>query len=161
LNYQGMFVGWAILSPLSKQFGWAPGPVGDMGNGARGWILWVSLGILCTDSFVSLLPVIFDYAKSLLSRKRDEELTASKDHEAETPDRLVPNSWVISGIIASIITGTILVSLVFGKEHIQPWATVLGFLLGMLLSIIGLVAFLFILNIWCETLASIPSGCEL
>lgn len=151
-----MFVGWAILSPLSKYSGWAPGPVGDMGNGARGWILWVSLGILCTDSFVSLLPVVFDYAQSVLSRRKDGELTA-KDHEAETPNRLVPNSWVKSGIVASIFIGTILVGLVFGKERIQPWATVLGFLLSMLLSIIGLVTFLH----FVRTRASILSGYEL
>ena len=36
---QGMFVAWAILSPISKHNGWAPGPVGDMTTGARGW--WV------------------------------------------------------------------------------------------------------------------------
>lgn len=52
-----MLVGWAVLSPLSKHAGWAPGPVGDMTSGARGWILWISLAIMCADSLVSLLPV--------------------------------------------------------------------------------------------------------
>ncbi|KAF8627075.1 hypothetical protein AX17_006414 [Amanita inopinata Kibby_2008] len=137
----GMFVGWAILTPLAKIRGWAPGPVGDMGNGARGWILWISLGIMCADSLISLLPVLFEYSGDLLrQRKNDDELSAKEDHETETPDRLVPNSWVISGLFASIIFGTVLVWLVFGKEHIKPWATVLGFMLGGLLSIIGVRA---------------------
>jgi uncharacterized oligopeptide transporter (OPT) family protein len=35
----GMIVGWAVLSPLSKNAGWAPGPVGSTTNGARGWIV--------------------------------------------------------------------------------------------------------------------------
>jgi hypothetical protein len=138
-----MLVGWAILSPLAKLSGWAPGPVGDMGNGARGWILWISLGIMCADSLVSLIPIIFEYTKDLLYRgKRNDELGTKVDYETETPDRLVPLSWVISGLLASIIVGTILVWLVFGKEHIKSWATMLGFVLGGLLSIIGLVSLL-------------------
>ena len=135
-----MIVGWAILSPLAKFSGWARGPVGDMGNGSRGWILWISLGIMCADSFVSLLPPIVEYARDLLSRRSHSELSTN-DHETETPDRLVPLSWVISGLLTSIIIGTILVWIVFGKEHIKPWATVLGFLLGGLLSVIGSVYF--------------------
>lgn len=42
----GMVVGWAVLSPLSKSAGWAPGPVGSTTNGARGWIVsnvWAAL----------------------------------------------------------------------------------------------------------------------
>lgn len=35
----GMLVGWAVLSPLSKFNGWAPGPVSSTTNGARGWIV--------------------------------------------------------------------------------------------------------------------------
>ncbi|KAL1708200.1 OPT oligopeptide transporter protein-domain-containing protein [Schizophyllum commune] len=66
----GMFVGWAILSPISKHNGWAPGPVGDMTTGARGWILWTSLAIMCTDSLVSLLPVIYEYIVDVYCRLR-------------------------------------------------------------------------------------------
>ncbi|KAK7463568.1 OPT superfamily [Stygiomarasmius scandens] len=51
----GMLVGWGILSPISKYADWAPGAVTDMTFGARGWILWVSLAIMCADSLVSSL----------------------------------------------------------------------------------------------------------
>jgi hypothetical protein len=50
----GAVVGWAILSPLAKLKGWAPGPVGDWGNGSRGWIVWTSLAIMLVDALVSL-----------------------------------------------------------------------------------------------------------
>lgn len=35
----GMLTGWAILSPLAKFKGWAPGPVSSSADGSRGWIV--------------------------------------------------------------------------------------------------------------------------
>jgi len=136
-----MFVGWGILSPLSKYSGWAPGPIGDMTYGARGWILWTALGIMCVDSLISLLPVAVEYIVDLVRQRRirlsENGDTQKVDSETETEDRLVPTDWVIFGVLSSIIIGTILVWLVFGNEGIKPWATALGFMLGTLLSIIG------------------------
>jgi hypothetical protein len=138
-----MLVGWGILSPLSKHSGWAPGPVGDMAIGARGWILWVSLAIMCADSLVSLLPVAYEYLAELLalyrSAKSGDDGEMHEDHEVETSDRLVPMKWVINGLIGSIFFGTILVWMVFGNDGIKPWATLIGFLMGGLLSILGYV----------------------
>jgi hypothetical protein len=141
---QGMLVGWGILSPLSKHSGWAPGPVGDMATGARGWILWVSLAIMCADSLVSLLPIVYEYFAELLAwygpAKFSDGGEVREDHEVETAGRLVPMKWVISGLIGSICVGTILVWIVFGNDGIKPWATLIGFLMGGLLSILGYVA---------------------
>ena len=138
-----MLVGWAVLSPLSKLSGWAPGPVGDMSNGARGWILWVSLGIMCADSLVSLVPVAIEFITDIIwsRKKRHSALGESphENHETETEDRLVPNSWVATGLFVSVVVGTFLVWAVFGNERIKPWATLCGFVLGGLLSIIGWV----------------------
>ncbi|KAI4518424.1 OPT superfamily oligopeptide transporter [Schizophyllum commune Loenen D] len=137
----GMFVGWAILSPISKHNGWAPGPVGDMTTGARGWILWTSLAIMCTDSLVSLLPVIYEYIVDVYSHgSYSNEYYNKEDSEVETHDRLVPYSWVLWGLGASVLFGTILVWAVFGHEGIKPWATLLGFALGGLLSVLGVRA---------------------
>ncbi|KAJ3501540.1 hypothetical protein NMY22_g18893 [Coprinellus aureogranulatus] len=142
----GMFVGWAVLSPLSKLSGWAPGPVGDMSNGARGWILWVALGIMCTDSLVSLVPVVWEFVSDAMRPLRssyariDDDRPTKRDREDETSERLVPRSWVSVGLSVSIVMGTILVWLVFGHEGIKPWATVIGFFLGGLLSVIGVRA---------------------
>ncbi|KAL5634620.1 hypothetical protein ACGC1H_002609 [Rhizoctonia solani] len=135
----GMAFGWGILSPLSKLNGWAPGPTGDMIAGARGWILWVALAIICADSFVSIVPTIYRLLRvvylTLLSRRA---VVVSEDiPEDEPASRLVPDRWVWRGLLASVVIGTVLVWLVFGYKGIKPWATVLGFIIGAVLSHLG------------------------
>ncbi|KAL1949760.1 hypothetical protein VTO73DRAFT_8641 [Trametes versicolor] len=140
----GMLVGWGVLSPLAKHSGWAPGPVGDMTTGSRGWILWVSLAIMCSDSLVSLVPVIYEIAYTKVWKAaiglRDDDSPAKESKEVETDDRLVPTQWVLWGLGGSIISGTALVWLVFGHEGIKPWATFIGFIMGGLLSVLGVRA---------------------
>ncbi|KAH9995792.1 oligopeptide transporter [Russula vinacea] len=133
----GMVVGWGLLSPLSKYYNWAPGPVGDMTTGARGWILWTSLAIMSSDSLVSLLPTARKYVSKLVTHANHE---LEYDAEVETDDRLVPTQWVLWGIACSTTAGILLVWLVFGNEGIKPWATLLSFVLGALLSILGVRA---------------------
>jgi uncharacterized oligopeptide transporter (OPT) family protein len=132
----GMILGWGVLSPLAKFSGWAPGPVGDMTDGARGWILWSSLAIMCADSLVSLIPVLAEYVVGLFPTRGSVALE-KPDYDTETEDRLVPNSWVIYGVLVSVVVGTFLVWIVFGDDGIKPWATLLGFTLGGLLSVLG------------------------
>lgn len=139
-----MLVGWGILSPLSKLSGWAPGPVGDMTTGARGWILWTSLAIMCVDSVVSLIPVISEYVTKIVRprgtpQSLDGGADNKDDHEVETEDRLVPNNWVMAGLGISVMVGTVLVWVVFGNDGIKPWATLLGFVMGGMLSVLGSV----------------------
>lgn len=135
--------GWGILSPLSKNSGWAPGPVGDMTSGARGWILWTSLAIMCTDSLVSLTPVVYEiFTEKIWKRHKREDGEDKDDKEVETEDRLVPMKWVVWGLGGSVILGTVLVWLVFGDEGIKPWATLIGFAMGGLLSVLGCVQLL-------------------
>ena len=50
----GAVIGWGLLSPLAKHKKWAPGPVSDWQTGSKGWIVWVSLGIMLADVLVSL-----------------------------------------------------------------------------------------------------------
>ena len=50
----GALLGWAVLSPIAKYKGWAPGPVSDWNTGSKGWIVWVSLAIMLADAIVSL-----------------------------------------------------------------------------------------------------------
>lgn len=139
-----MIVGWGILSPISKNMGWAPGYVGDMATGARGWILWISLAIMCADSFIALVPVIVRYIAKIVWESKphtgaeveshDEEYA---DRDPETPNRLVPMKWVIIGLTVSIIIGIFLVWIVFGHEGIKPWASLIGFIISMGLSLLG------------------------
>lgn len=50
----GALVGWAVLSPMAKDRGYAPGPVDDWETGGKGWIVWVSLAIMLADAIVNL-----------------------------------------------------------------------------------------------------------
>ncbi|ORX39095.1 OPT oligopeptide transporter protein-domain-containing protein [Kockovaella imperatae] len=158
----GMLVGWAVLSPLSKHLGWAPGPVGSTTNGARGWILWVALAIMIAESIISLLPITLDHLNRWIShyrqrsarpgvfrpaspedRTRDDyfdPVPEEDDPEHEPPERLVPGSWVWWGLGGSGILGVVLVWMVFGADGIHPWATAVGLILASILSLIGVRA---------------------
>ncbi|OCF41916.1 oligopeptide transporter 8 [Kwoniella heveanensis CBS 569] len=164
----GMVVGWAVLSPLSKHLGWAPGPVSSTTEGARGWILWVALAIMIAESIISLLPITISYltvvyrhytqrstgpkifARSSSPRQSsetedDDYYDPLSDHEDDDPEvepaeRLVPGSWIKSGLVASAVLGVGLVWLVFGKDGIHPWATAVGLVLASMLSLIGVRA---------------------
>ncbi|ERS95008.1 hypothetical protein HMPREF1624_08497 [Sporothrix schenckii ATCC 58251] len=50
----GAIMGWAVLSPLAKYRGWAPGPTEDWETGSKGWIVWISIAIMLADGIVSL-----------------------------------------------------------------------------------------------------------
>ncbi|KZT51742.1 OPT superfamily oligopeptide transporter [Calocera cornea HHB12733] len=133
----GMLTGWAILSPLSKLSGWAPGPVGDMQSGARGWILWTALSIMCAESVVSLLPVIFEAFSLLLGRKKADE---DEEEDEEDPDRLVPAKWWAWGLGITSVLGVVGVWAVFRDEGGKVWAVAVGFLMGGVLSVLGVRA---------------------
>ncbi len=100
---------------------------------------------MCADSLVSLFPVVFGYVKEVIGTNLGGSSYSDfkEDNECETADRLVPQSWVLIGWSISVILGTFLVWIVFGHEGIKPWATFLGFVLGML-SILAYVNLLLI-----------------
>ncbi|KAG8906328.1 hypothetical protein FRB99_007108 [Tulasnella sp. 403] len=147
----GMIAGWAILSPIAKNNGWAPGPVGSMDIGARGWILWIALAVMCAESVVSLVPFAFEFARDLTkasvafwrpgtSLNGDTLTNNGHDEDPETEDRLVPTPWILWGMGASVVFGTFMVWLVFGSTGIKPWATVLSFMIGTVLGLLGVRA---------------------
>ncbi len=99
----GAVVGWAILSPVAKMRGWAPGDVRDWEHGSRGWIMWVSLAALLADCLIKLSWLVIrplvrsSMIQSFLStrlagRDRSENSFAysrlapnlGQDHEGET-----------------------------------------------------------------------------
>jgi uncharacterized oligopeptide transporter (OPT) family protein len=162
----GMLVGWAVLSPIAKKSGWAPGPVSSSTDGSRGWILWVALAIMIAESFVSLMPITSAYVSDLYARIRHRRARAeatSFTHESgtnaaerdayydvpededevpeyEPPERLVPDSWVGTGLAVTGVLGVLLVWVVFGSDGIHPWATAIGLVLASVLSLIGVRA---------------------
>ena len=64
--FAGTVVGWAILAPLAKRKGWAPGPIEDWESGSRAWIMWISLSGLMADAVVNLIWLGFHPLYALL-----------------------------------------------------------------------------------------------
>ncbi|WFD36286.1 OPT super [Malassezia cuniculi] len=50
----GALVGWGILGPLAQHMGWAHGEPLDGMTGARGWIVWIAVAIMCAESITEI-----------------------------------------------------------------------------------------------------------
>ena len=61
-----LHVGYALLGPMARHKGWAPGAISNLETGAAGWVLWVSLAIMLGDSVTSLGLVTWQGVKSNL-----------------------------------------------------------------------------------------------
>lgn len=102
---------------------------------------------MSADSITSVLPVLGEFLPRLNPFKNWVEpsfdTTVPAPAEPETPPRLVPNNWVALGALISVVVGTVLVWALFGNKGISWWATVLGYGLGALLSLLGYAIHLF------------------
>lgn len=145
----GALVGWGILSPMAHYYGWAPGHPLDSETGSRGWIIWISLAVMCSESVVGLIALIGtngvrDLKAYTAARQQDngldEHTTHHEDEDHEPKHRQTPMSWVISGLIVSTLLAVGLVYWVFGAEGISPWATVVGIVLASVFAILGVRA---------------------
>ena len=113
---------------------------------ASGYIAGVVCAVVShpADSLVSLMPVLSELLRTKVYLRLTGAASADGDgdkesKEFEPDDRLVPTSWVLWGLAGSIVLGTVLVWAVFGDEGIKPWATLVGFVMGGLLSVLGYV----------------------
>ena len=50
----GSLFGWGILGPIAQNMGWAHGEPLDGMTGARGWIVWVAVAIMCAESVTGI-----------------------------------------------------------------------------------------------------------
>lgn len=86
----GAIVGWAFLSPLAKSKGWAPGPVNDWVGGSRGWLVWVSLAVMLSDSIISLAGILLEPIIRIILQKRTNRRASYQrvpDEESEDERR--------------------------------------------------------------------------
>ena len=132
----GAVIGWGLLAPLAKQHGWAPGPVGDYNTGARGWLIWVSLAIMLTDSIVSLLVVTTRWI--LTQSRADHGHDEPEEYEAP-PSALVPARWTWLGLGLSSILCIGAIAFVFDNK-IPIYAIVVSIVLALFLSVLGVRA---------------------
>ena len=50
----GALCGWGILGPLAQHMGWTHGEPLDGMTGARGWVIWVGVAIMCAESVTGI-----------------------------------------------------------------------------------------------------------
>ncbi|KAI9272059.1 OPT oligopeptide transporter protein-domain-containing protein [Helicostylum pulchrum] len=152
----GCVVGWGILSPIAFYAGWASGPVDDWKTGSKGWILWISLGVMIADSCVSLLVVLVRsfvklFRPSVEEIRLDDQSTQDENGEEfiEVEDDVevdAPKSQQVSirvavgGLILSTISCVYLVRAVFGPEVLPKSMTLVAVIVAMFLSILGVRA---------------------
>jgi len=67
----GAILGWAILGPLAKYKEWAPGEIDNWVSGGQGWILWISLSVMISDSVVSFMVVTCKSLSSGITSARE------------------------------------------------------------------------------------------
>ncbi|KAG0259247.1 hypothetical protein BG011_002755 [Mortierella polycephala] len=161
----GCVVGWGILSPIATHKEWVTGPVGNSTTGARGWILWISLGVMIAEAVVSLIGVIvlslISHYRRKVHEKRQAERRAVLDASAaeagtemdafsvaednldddDAPiDQLVPLKIWVCGLILSSALCLLLIWVVFRNQHMPAYATLLAVVLGCILSVLGVRA---------------------
>ncbi|GAA5815109.1 hypothetical protein MFLAVUS_008615 [Mucor flavus] len=163
----GCIVGWGILSPLAHVSGWAPGPISDWKSGSKGWILWISLGVMISESIVSLLVVLIKQLivmirsrmhnsntteenvlqrESLMEDYQDDDMWRDDENlqtelEQDVPiDQQVPLYMTVIGMIAAIILCVITINIVFGSDIMPVGMTLLSIVFAMFLSVLGVRA---------------------
>lgn len=70
----GAVLGWGILAPLAQKEGWAPGKIDDWIHGGQGWILWISLSVMISDSLVSFIVVSSKSIYRVIQNTREDRL---------------------------------------------------------------------------------------
>lgn len=70
----GAILGWAILAPLAQKMEWAPGRIDDWIHGGQGWILWISLSVMISDSLVSFVVVSTKSIYKVIKNMRQNRL---------------------------------------------------------------------------------------
>lgn len=148
----GAILGWAVLAPLAKHIGWAPGAIDDWINGGQGWILWLSLSVMISDSLVSLVVVTYKSVANAMNSMRElrkkQDLERQRLLEGEVlslpyvdvdSDHLLGNKVTISGVILSSFLCVVAVRWVFGSI-IPYYSTVVAILLALVFSVLGVRA---------------------
>jgi OPT family oligopeptide transporter len=153
----GAIFGWAFLSPLAHHSGWTEGQPMNAETGSKGWILWISLAIMTSESLIGLLVLVFTETKvgnvrnvfslgktrspppgSPANGRQSAVASAGTVGGVDEPaHRLPPSSAVIGGLILSSCFALFVMWYLFGVEGIEPYTTLLAILLAFALSILA------------------------
>lgn len=125
--------------------------INDWQAGPKGWVLWVSIGLMLAEALTSLALVSLGQVRTLVSDapagpEQNESVTAlfddasvdgRRDVEVEPPSRLVPTVWWGGGLAAAAVFCACVVSPMFA---IPLWQIVLSVVLSCLVAIIAVRA---------------------
>lgn len=146
----GAILGWAVLAPLSKYKGWAPGEIDNWVSGGQGWILWISLSVMISDSLVSFLVVVCKSlsrgVRHIHEAKKREKLRRDQNDEmremllrgnTEELDSYVNDDETELGVLVSSISDGIDVD---SLHVISLRVTLIGVLLSSILCVVSVRA---------------------
>ncbi|DBA74426.1 TPA: OPT superfamily [Trebouxia sp. C0004] len=119
----GAVVGYGILGPFARYKGWAPGPIGDWKTGATGWVLWVSLAIMLSDSLTSLSLLLFTSLKRHIAAMRTNT-EIEDDQEHDLAEERIPTAWWVGGLVLSGAFCTAMLTPMLDLPVIEPLAAV-------------------------------------
>jgi OPT family oligopeptide transporter len=138
----GAFVGWGILGPIAKSSGWADGPINDWKTGAKGWILWISLGVMISESLINLGILTYKEVKNFIVKYKllgysevNKDLSSDNNDNSENEEPIIPNWLLITGLALSFLL--CLVSIKYLFHNIPISSILISILLGCLLSILA------------------------
>ena len=115
-----------------------PGEIGDWKTGGRGWILWVSLGIMLADCLVGLTVVTVNTLISI-SRHRYERIGSQNKEDDDAPDdQRVSATVTIAGLVGSSILCVAAVKTVFADVPI--YAIIVAIAISLVLSVLAVPA---------------------
>ena len=164
----GCLIGWAFLSPLAKNMGWAPGDVSDWNDGSKGWLIWVSLSVMLADCIVSLFvllvktlidfwlerthkdvstydPIDYEDEHSSMEIERCEgtvhevEMIELSGKEIDASEtHIVTNNMAMVGLFLSSLLCIGCVKIVF--PYVPLYSTICAIILALFLSILGVRA---------------------
>ncbi|KAI9709136.1 MAG: hypothetical protein M1820_003583 [Bogoriella megaspora] len=149
----GAIVGWGILSPMAKYNGWAPGSIDNWEKGSKGWIMWISLGIILGDSLTNLAwlilkPLVTTQRQPYKSKGRAPSTrkastnppSPSKDPGRDAPPhQLVSTKQLLISLPLALAVCVVFVFLSFGSYISLP-LTILATLLAIIASAMGVRA---------------------
>ncbi|KAG7195810.1 uncharacterized protein KQ657_002195 [Scheffersomyces spartinae] len=93
----GAILGWGILAPMARHEGWAPGDIDNWINGGQGWILWISLSAMISDSIVAFVVITIKSIFSVLfSLDDEEEEVESTDDNVDYNDNVDEETTLIA-----------------------------------------------------------------
>ncbi len=125
----GAVAAWAVLGPIAKSSGWAPGAIMSYADGARGWLLWPGVALMVAEALTSLAISWPTFVRALKMPKN-----LGEGGEAVVDPERIPNSWWIGGLIAGTALTCVLAQLIF---QIPVWMTIIAVALSSVLAIVA------------------------